>query len=214
MLLGVLGRVGVRDWAAIKFTTVFDKEVACARGKTGCPVCGTLASEGRNYKIHEDPALLAEEGTDTGRMVALGARVVWCLSDVPSLAAAWAASKAAARPFDRAVLEGNSILSVVRPEAILMAVHPTVPVSRFKPSAAPLLRVADAVVVNAYPGTPADRLERRRCEAREIRGRDDVRVASLADPMASWCPPDLLARLDSGALEDRASPPLAGQPLG
>ena len=98
--------------AAVKFTTTEDVFERCPRG-TPCVVCDIDVP----FRIVEDPAVLAEPGTDTDRLGRAGARrVVWAIAKQHAGRAAWRAARARMEGEDFVVMEGSTIVSLARPE--------------------------------------------------------------------------------------------------
>ena len=73
--------------SAVKFTTTEDVFERCPRG-TPCVVCDIDVP----FRIVDDPAVLAEAGTDTDRLGRAGARrVLWAIAKEHAAEAAWRA---------------------------------------------------------------------------------------------------------------------------
>jgi hypothetical protein len=166
---------------AVKFTTTEDVFERCPRG-SACAVCDIDVP----YRIVEDPAVLAQVGTDTRRLVDAGARrVVWAIARRSQVAAAWSAVKERIGEGDDVVMEGSTIVDVAQPDLLLFVVHPFLSPGRWKATSAPLLARADAVIVNL----PAS--ERRPpspdvLEAVAAHRPHGLRVADVTRPLAEW----------------------------
>jgi hypothetical protein len=86
------------------------------------------------------------------------------------------------------------VVELARPATLFFVVHPFLSTERWKPTSGPLLRQADAAIVNL----PA--AERRPPSAavldsvRRYRERDDVIVADVTRPLREWAP-EVAARL-------------------
>jgi hypothetical protein len=177
--------------AAVKFTTTEDVFERCPRG-TPCVVCDIDVP----FRIVEDPRVLDEPGTDTARLRAEGARrVVWAISRAGAVRPAWERVASLAGP-GLTVMEGSTIVDVAQPDLLLFVAHPFLSPERWKEATARLVARADAVVLNR----PAAETREPAAVVREAlvraRGRDDLRIADVQAPLASWAP-DLLARLDA-----------------
>lgn len=174
---------------AIKFTTTDDEFERCPRG-TDCVVCGIDVP----YRLITDPRVLDEAGTDTARLGAAGAsRVLWAIAKRGAVARAWDAVRAAAGDA-LAVLEGSSIALHERPALALFVAHPFLQPSRWKDTSEPLVRSADLVVVNRPANEAREPAPEVLARLRSWRGRDDLRVADVTEPLAAWAP-ELAARL-------------------
>lgn len=177
---------------ALKFTTTEDVFKRCPRGAP-CVVCDIDVP----FRIVQDPCVLRESGTDTDRLAAAGAaRVVWCIAKTSAAGRAWRAVRRLVGE-GIVVLEGSTVVDLARPDLLLFVLHPFLSVSRWKPTSGPLLRRADAVIVNlpardTRPPAPAVL-----AEVERHRGRSDTRVADVSRPLAEWAP-DIAERL--GAL--------------
>src|SRR5436190_14169311 len=130
--------------AAVKFTTTEDVFERCPRGTT-CIVCDIEVP----FRIVEDPAILAEAGTDTARLGAAGtARVVWAIARESAVAAAWHAVQARVADAEVVVMEGSTIVDLARPDWHVFIVHPWLSPQRWKTTSARRLAEGDLVVVN------------------------------------------------------------------
>lgn len=175
---------------AIKFTTTDDEFERCPRG-SACTVCGIDVP----YRLITDPRILDEAGTDTARLGAAGAsRVLWAIAKRAAVARAWEAVRAAAGDA-LAVLEGSSIALFERPALALFVVHPFLQPARWKQTSEPLVAAADLVVVNRPRAETREPAAEVLDQLRRWRGRDDLRVADVSQPLAAWAP-ELAARLE------------------
>jgi hypothetical protein len=175
---------------ALKFTTTEDVFERCPRG-TPCAVCDIDVP----YRIVTEPRILAEPGTDTERLGRAGAaRVLWVIAKAGAARAAWEASRERIAGAGLVVLEGSTIVTCVQPDLTTFVVHPFLSVSRWKETSGPLLRRADVVIVNRPAGEPRPPAPPVLAAVRRHRGRDDLRVADVAQPLSTWAP-DVLDRL-------------------
>jgi hypothetical protein len=185
---------------AVKFTTTEDVFERCPRGSP-CVVCDIDVP----FRIVEDPEVLGQEGTDTRRLGDAGAaRVVWAIARASQVEAAWAAVSTRIRGASHVVMEGSTIVDTARPDLLLFVVHPFLAPERWKPTSAPLLGRADAVVVNR---PAAERREPSAVVLRALatlRAGDEPRVADVTRPLADWAP-DLRARLVSSSQVPRTA---------
>lgn len=198
-LLVTLLRAFPAAFTAVKFTTVYRDGRNCPRTEDAC-ACREL--HGR-YTVVDDPAIVAAPGTDTGRMAASGAvRTIWCLARPGSHRELWDhLASGIVRPDEALLTEGNQIVAVLDPSALVLVASASTPRARWKEDAWDLAARADLVVVNAPAGDarpeagPAARL------AGEIaaRTRAQVVVEDVAAPLAAWSD-TTLARLARGVL--------------
>jgi hypothetical protein len=175
--------------AAVKFTTTEDVFRTCPRG-TSCVVCDIDVP----FRLIDDPAVLDEPGTDTARLQASGAAVVWAIARRAWVQQAWSAVRERLAGFDVAVVEGSTIVETAVPDLVTFVAHPFLAPARWKPTSPALLRSAHAVVVNrpaaeARPPAPAVL-----SALRAARGADDLLVADVTGPLGAWAPA-LLDRL-------------------
>lgn len=176
--------------AAVKFTTTDDVFERCPRG-TPCVVCNIEVP----FRVVRDEATLGQPGTDTARLgEACGGRVVWAIARRGAVRPAWASLRGFLEGAPLVVMEGSTIVDLVRPQLLLFVAHPFLPPERWKAGSAELAARADLVVVNR----PAS--ERRAPRASVLqslltaRGRDDLRIEDVTRPLEEWAP-DLAARL-------------------
>lgn len=180
--------------AAVKFTTTEDVFERCPRGTT-CLVCDIDVP----FRIVQDPAVLAERGTDTARLLDAGAsRVVWAIARESAVQAAWAAVRDRIAGAGVVVMEGSTIVTVARPEHQVFVAHPWLSPERWKPTSAACIAQADVVVVNrpaseTRPPSP-DVLE----ALRKRRPAADIVVADVTRPPSEWAP-GLMRALPGGA---------------
>ena len=185
-LLGAL-----RNPAALKFTTTDDVFERCPRGAP-CVVCGIDVP----YRIVEDPAVLAQPGTDTDRLARAGARrVVWAIAKRGSAPGAWRAVEArlAGEP-GPLVIEGSSVVDLARPDLLLFVVHPFLSPARWKPGSGELMRRADAVIVNRPSEESREPSPDVMAAVATYRSIEEVRIADVTRAIEEWAP-DLARRL-------------------
>jgi hypothetical protein len=128
----------------VKFTTTEDVFERCPRGTT-CIVCDIDVP----FRIVEEPAVLAQTGTDTARLQEAGAaRVVWAIARESAVRQAWTAVQDRTSAADLVVMEGSTIVTVARPELQVFVAHPWLSPERWKPTSAGCIAAADLVVVN------------------------------------------------------------------
>ena len=170
--------------AAVKFTTTEDVFERCPRGTT-CIVCDIDVA----FRIVEDPAVLAEAGTDTARLGAAGAaRVVWAIARQSAVPAAWRAVQARVADAEVVVMEGSTIVDLARPDWHVFVANPWLSPDRWKATSARRLAEADLVVVNR----PAGDARPPSAAVLDALGRDRpaaaVTVADVTRPLAEWAP--------------------------
>lgn len=190
--------------AAVKFTTTDDVFERCPRG-TPCVVCDIDVP----FRLVQDARVLDEPGTDTARLRQAGAsQVLWTIARRGSVDLAWQATCRLLSPIACVVMEGSSIVDVAQPDLLLFVAHPFLLPERWKPQSQALVARADIVVVNR-PVTegraPAPAVLE---QLRAWRGRDDLRVADVTEPLADWAP-DIARRLAAPVLSARAATPEA-----
>src|SRR5436190_2602926 len=170
--------------AAVKFTTAEDVFERCPRGTT-CIVCDIDVP----FRIVEDPAVLAEAGTDTARLAEAGAaRVVWAIARASAVPAAWAAVRERLREVDLVVMEGSTIVTVAEPDLQVFVAHPWLSPERWKPTSAACVAAADLVVVNR-PRSEARPPSAEVMDAlRRYRGSPHVTIADVTRPPTEWAP--------------------------
>jgi hypothetical protein len=177
---------------AIKFTTVKKDGSRCPRGGGGC-ACHSLQGD---YTIIEDPTVIRQPGTDTGRLTEAGAkRVIWCLAR-PHAYEAMLEALAGRLDSGPLVIEGNSVLEFVPEAKIFFVIRPDQPASRFKESSLRLLKRSLVAVINhnhtgltltlpAGAGVAAElyaELERRRVMVTDLREQPPEELLSLVGP--------------------------------
>lgn len=187
-------RVAPPGSAAVKFTTTDDVFERCPRGAP-CVVCNIEVP----FRVVRDEATLGQPGTDTARLgEACGGRVAWAIARRGAVAPAWAALKGFLAGAPLVVMEGSTIVDLVRPQLLLFVAHPFLPPERWKEGSAELAARADLVIVNR----PASERRAPRASVMQTligaRGRDDLRIEDVTRPLDEWAP-DLAARLRAPA---------------
>jgi hypothetical protein len=166
---------------AVKFTTTEDVFERCPRG-TPCVVCDIDVP----FRIVEDPAVLAQEGTDTRRLQDAGARrVVWAIARASHVGPAWDAVRRRIGGTEDVVMEGSTIVDVAQPDRLFFVVHPFLSPSRWKATSRALLERAHAVVVN-LPAAETRAPSPVVVEALSALRRDPPLVADVTRPLAEW----------------------------
>jgi hypothetical protein len=180
------------ELAAVKFTTTDEVFDGCPRNSP-CSVCDIDAP----YRIVTSGDVLEVSGTDTARMRRAGApRVIWAIAKRRFARRAWRAVwEEIGGP---AVVEGSTIAVRETPSLSFFVVHPQVDPDRWKPTSAPLVARADAVIVNQREGDPRPP-SRQVLRALSSLGCDVPFVADLRRPLRSWAPA-LAARCASFAV--------------
>jgi len=175
--------------AAIKFTTTEDVFERCPRGSV-CVVCDIDVP----FRIVRDPAVLAEAGTDTGRLGRAGAtEVVWAIARAAAAPEAWAAVTRMLRRAPLAILEGSTVVEqrLARADLAVFVAHRAMPPERWKPTSASLVARADLVVVHTEGPAPSPAV----LDALDAMGGSGKRVvADATRPLATWAP-ELAGRL-------------------
>lgn len=191
---------------AVKFTTVYRDGANCPRGAGPC-ACRELKGP---FTVVRDEATLLAPDTDTARLAQAGATsVLWCLARPGAHAAAWDHLRAADLSGADAVLtEGNTILSVLWPDRLLMVMSPAVPEARWKEGTWDLVQRARHVIVNTHEAGPDAVGDLSRRVAGERAGRLPI-VADLSRPLTDWDGGALHS--DLAALFGPASPRRAGE---
>lgn len=122
-----------------KVTAIAERDGQCPRGGSGCGVCSSL--EGA-YCITREEA--GEEGKDTQRLLAAGARPVYWLRVLKShLEEGARALMEAIGPDAWVVCESNSLRTVLKPGVFIMVTAPRA--ENLKPSAKQVFGLTDAV---------------------------------------------------------------------
>lgn len=177
-------------FAVVKFTTVFKDGVNCPRTEKAC-ACRSL--HGR-YTVVTDPAVLAMEDTDTGRLTqAGGSPVYWCLALVGAHEEAWShVRNDLLAPGASVLTEGNTVIPILEPDLLVMVVSPRVPRERWKPDAEDLIRKADVAIVNRH-GCSDEAVAALASEIAGLRGGRAPAVEDVIAPLATWHDPALRA---------------------
>ena len=135
-------------FATAKFTTIYRDEQFCPVGNSGCP-CHRL--EG-SFLLCEDPKILAQPDTDTGKLVLAGARqTLWAVArpeGYPALVDLLRNDRF--RDGTALLTEGNTVLGHLPPDLLLFVVNPLLPRDWWKGDSLRLLAAADLVVVNPF----------------------------------------------------------------
>ena len=138
-------------FTAVKGTTIHpEEEGRCPRSEEVECACRSLEGD---FAILTDPVIVAQPGTDTGRIAAAGARrVLWAIGRPETYAALAAALR---REFVRddeiVVTEGNTLAARLSPEIRLFVANPHVPWDSFKSATESLCEEADLLVLNPFP---------------------------------------------------------------
>ena len=131
-----------------KFTTIYREGQFCPVGNSGCP-CHRL--EG-SFLLCEDPDVLAQPDTDTGKLVEAGARQsFWGVArpdGYPALVDLLRSHRF--RKNTLLLTEGNTVLGHLKPDLLLFVVNPLLPRDWWKGDSERLLEAADLVVVNPF----------------------------------------------------------------
>ena len=183
-------------FSVVKFTTVYRDGEFCPKDAQKRCACSKLHDR---FNVITDPAILAQENTDTGRITAAGARrVLWCLSREDAHAEAWTHVKELLADDEEILTEGNSALLVVPSDALIFIVNPCMPRKFWKPNWLPLAQKAAALVVNEAPEaigkrTPAEAAERGASLAEVHAAAPEVPriVARMEAPWGEWAGPML-----------------------
>lgn len=135
-------------FSTAKFTTIYRDEQFCPVGNSGCP-CHRL--EG-SFLLCEDPSVLAQPDTDTGKLVAAGAKQsYWGVArpdGYPALVDLLRRDRF--REGTLLLTEGNTVLGHLAPDFLLFVVNPYLPRDWWKGDSERLLEAADLVVVNPF----------------------------------------------------------------
>ena len=135
-------------FATAKFTTIYRDEQFCPVGNSGCP-CHRLEE---SFLLCEDPDVLAQPDTDTGKLVQAGARqTIWGVArpdGYPALVDLLRRDRF--RESTLLLTEGNTVLGHLTPDLLLFVVNPLLPRDWWKGDSERLLEAADLVVVNPF----------------------------------------------------------------
>jgi hypothetical protein len=179
LLVGILRRFPGR-FSAAKFITIEPEGSGfCPIHETGC-ACRRMDGP---WGIVTDSAILSQKDTDTGRMVAWGAReTVWALARPGHHAAMW--DDFAANHLDRLgdlLVEGGRIEAYVPVDLRFFVLDPTLPRSRWKDDLESLVARADLVILNRRADEIHFDTEQIDWVHRHATG--PVRAADLAEPL-------------------------------
>ncbi len=135
-------------FSAAKFTTIYREEQFCPVGNSGCP-CHQL--EG-SYLLCEDPMVLGEPDTDTGKLVRAGAlQTFWGVTRPEGYSALVAMLRRDRfNESTRLVTEGNTILRHLAPDFLFFVVNPYLRLDSWKRDSEQLLAAANFIVVNSF----------------------------------------------------------------
>jgi hypothetical protein len=174
--------------SAVKFTTVFKDGVNCPRTAKAC-ACHELKGL---YTVVTDPATLAMQDTDTGRLAGAGARaVLWCLARPGAQAAAWDhLRREHLSERDDLLTEGNTMVPVLDPDLLIMVMSAQVERARWKADAWPLARSANLVIINRHDSSESE-IAALADEVTRQRGGRAPLVEDVGRPLASWSSPAL-----------------------
>ena len=170
-------------FSVVKFTTVYKDGVNCPRTEKAC-ACRSL--HGR-YTVVTDPAVIAMEDTDTGRLTrAGGSPVYWCLALVGAHEEAWGhIRRDLLAPGASVLTEGNTIIPILEPDLLVMVASPRLPKERWKHDAEDLIRRADVAVVNRH-GCSEEAVAALAAEIAALRGGRAPAIEDVVAPLASW----------------------------
>ncbi len=152
LLVGFLNRYPGR-FSAAKFITIEPE------GSGGCPIhetrCACRQMDGP-WGIMTDRTTLSQKGTDTGRMVAAGAReTIWALARPGHHREMWEDFRD--RHLERLgdlLVEGGRIEAFLRADRRLFVCDPSLPRDRWKEGQEDLVARADLVVLNRRESAP------------------------------------------------------------
>ncbi len=177
----------LRAWpgafTAVKASTVYRDGRHCPRSNSGC-ACRRLTGE---FTVITEPEVIAQPGTDTGKMVEAGAaRTLWCLCRPGSHMAMWrAVTGEHLLPEERVLAEGTGILSVVQPEEMVLVVSAAPPRERWKESTRALAERASFIVVNHPEGAERAESERLAAELGTWTARP-ITIQDVSRPLREW----------------------------
>ncbi len=185
---------GHHDIAAIKVTTISDKDGQCPRGGEGCGVCSSLQGD---FCITEETNRHSDK--DTSRLLSAGAsRVYWLRVLKTHLEEGASALIETLGPDTACICESNSLRRVIEPGLFLLARRRNQ--SLWKESAQQVRRYADRIVT-ARDGTFDLDLDRIELVAGKWRLRENAAAIILAGG-------------DSRRMEtDKRMLPVGGRPL-
>jgi hypothetical protein len=183
-------------FAAVKFTTIFSDGQFCPKDAQRNCACSRLHDE---FNVVADAETLAQEGTDTGRLWAAGAKpVLWCLAREGAHAAGWEHARSLLPAGAEVLTEGNTALAHVPSDVLVFVVNPAAPRQAWKKGWQELARRANAVVINECAEAVGRRrpapAEERLASLREVEeAADGVPriVARLESPWGDWAGPYL-----------------------
>ena len=135
-------------FSTAKFTTIYREEQFCPVGNSGC-ACHRMEGP---YLLCEDPDVLAQPDTDTGKLMEAGAaQTYWGVArpdGYPALVNLLHRDRF--RESTRLLTEGNTILGHLAPDFLLFVVNPYLPRDWWKGDSERFLEAANLVVINAF----------------------------------------------------------------
>jgi hypothetical protein len=146
LMAGLIKRSPSR-WQAAKITTIYFNG-NCPRDPDDDDDCACHQLRGRPWMLVSDPLVLGRDGTDTGRMLAAGARpVLWGLARPGHHPELWQQLVARLDPGLPLVTEGGQITRYLDLAALIVVANPF-SVKRWKDDAEALFERADLVIIN------------------------------------------------------------------
>ncbi len=182
-LIVTLLRAWPGAFTAVKASTVYRDGRHCPRSNSGC-ACRRLTGE---FTVITEPEVIAQPGTDTGKMAEAGAaRTLWCLCRPGSHMAMWrAVTGEILHPGERVLAEGTGILSVMQPEDLVLVASAGPPRDRWKESTRALAERSSLIVVNHPPGAERTEAERLAAELGGWTARPLV-IQDVSRPLSEW----------------------------
>lgn len=135
-------------FAVTKFTTIYKEEQFCPVKDHDC-ACHRLVGD---YLICDDPTILSQPDTDTGKVWKAGAlQTLWCVARHEGY------PKMVEEFFSRCInsgtphlMEGNTVVRFLEPTMRLFLFNPSLPKSSWKSDTEEFLAKADWVVINPH----------------------------------------------------------------
>ncbi len=135
-------------FAVTKFTTIYKEEQFCPVKDHDC-ACHRLVED---YLICDDPAILSQPDTDTGKIWKAGARqTLWCVArheGYPRLIQEFLSHHVS--PTIPHLMEGNTVVRYLEPKMQLYLLNPFLPKSWWKSDTEEFLAKADWIVINSF----------------------------------------------------------------